>query len=69
MEVDPADGSLHLVEADVVEPFEARAGDLAHPVVGDEERLLPAHEDVLALRAVLVVEVGFLRLFGEGTPC
>ena len=52
MEVDTLDFALLLVEADVVEALEAGAVDGLHLVVGDEEVLLPAHEDVLALRRV-----------------
>lgn len=68
MEVDAVDVARHLVEADVVEAFEAGAGDLAHAVVGHEEGFLPAHEDVLALGGVLEVEVGLLGLLREGPP-
>lgn len=68
MEVNAADGAGHLVEADVIEALEAGAGDGPDAVVGHEEILLPAHEDVLALGKVLVVEVGLLRLLGQRPP-
>lgn len=67
MEVDPADGAVHLVETDVVEAFEACAVDLPHPVVRDKEGLLPSHEDVFALVEVLQVEVFFLGVTREGS--
>lgn len=66
MEVDPAHGPVDLVEADVVEALEAGADDVAHAVVGDQERLFPAHEDVFALVEVRVVEFGVLGLLSEG---
>lgn len=37
VEVDTAHGSLDLVEADVIETFEAGARDCAYSVVGDKE--------------------------------
>ena len=67
MEVDPADGAVDLIEADVIEALEAGADDVPHAVVGDQEGLFPAHEDVLALVEVRVVEFGVLRLLAEGT--
>lgn len=60
MKVYPAHRPLDLVEADVVEPLETGAHDLAHAVVRHKEGLFPAHEDVLTLQAVFVVEVGLL---------
>jgi len=68
VEIDPADSSLHLVEANVVEPFEASTGYRPHPVIGYEEVFLPPHEDVLALREILVGEVRSLRLLSQRTP-
>jgi len=68
MKVNAADGAGDLVEADVVETLEAGTGNGPDAVIGHEEILLPAHEDVLALREVLVVEVGLLRLLGQRPP-
>lgn len=68
MEIYPAHRALHLVEADVVEPFKASAHDFAHTVVWYQERLLPTHEDVLPLRSVLVMKIWLLSLFGERAP-
>ena len=66
MEVDPADGAVDLVEADVVEALEAGADDVAHAVVRDQEGFLPAHEDVLALVEVLVLELRVAGLLAQG---
>ena len=52
MEVDAFYFTLLLVEADVVETLEAGAVDRLHPVIGHQEMLLPAHENVFALRHV-----------------
>jgi len=49
VEVDTVDAALDLVEADVVEALEAGAVDGAHAVIGHEEVLLPAHEEVFLL--------------------
>jgi hypothetical protein len=66
MEVNPTNAPTALVEADIIEALEARASDGAHAVVRDEEVLLPAHEDVLALRQVRDVQVAFARGLAEG---
>ena len=68
MEVYPTDSSIDLIKTDIIEPLEARPTNLPHPVVRDQERLLPAHEHVLALRKVLVVEIRFLGGVLEGPP-
>jgi len=68
MEVNPTDSPIDLVETDVIKPLETRPADLPHPVVGNQEGLLPAHEHVLALRKVLVVEIRFLSAVFEGPP-
>ena len=66
MKINPAHAPAALVKADVIKPLEARARDRPHAVVGDEEVLLPAHEDVLALREVRDVQVALARGLGEG---
>lgn len=68
MEVDATDGTLNLVEADVVEPFEAGAGNGLDAVVGHKEGFLPPHEDVLPLGIVLEGEVRLLGQPRKGTP-
>ncbi len=68
MKIDATNSTSDLVEADVVKPLEAGAGDGADAVVRHEEVLLPAHEDVLALGEVLVVEIGLFRLLGQRPP-
>lgn len=62
MEVDSANFALELVEANVVEALKAGTCYGAHPVVGHEEVLLPAHEDVLPLRNVPDVDGTLARL-------
>lgn len=66
VEIDSTDAALPLVEADVVEPLEAGAVDGAHPVVGDEEVLLPAHEDVVLVVQVLDVHGALAGMLGIG---
>ena len=68
MEINSIDAPRHLIEADIIEPFEARPHDLPHPMVRHEEFFLPPHEHVLPIRAVLIVKVGFLGLLREGPP-
>lgn len=68
MEVDTTDGSLYLVEADIVESLETGARDCSNSVVWDEEIFLPSHKYVLMLRKVTKREVCLLRLFGERSP-
>lgn len=68
MEVNTIDGACHLVEADVVKSLEACTGNLPDAVIWDQEFLLPSHEHVFTIRAVLIVEVGLLCLFCQGPP-
>lgn len=68
MEVDTADASLNLIEADIVEPFEAGTGDRSNPVIRDKEILFPPHENMFALCKVAVCEIGPLGLFGKRFP-
>ena len=60
MKVYPAHRPLDLIEANVVKPLKTGTHDLPHAVVWHKEGLLPAHEDVLTLQAIFIVEVGFL---------
>jgi hypothetical protein len=53
MEVDALDATRELVEADVVEAFEARTAYSPDSVIRDEEILLPSHEQMLLLIQVL----------------
>lgn len=50
MKVDATDGPRALIEADVVEPLEARTRDRFDPVIWHEEVFLPPHEQMLSLR-------------------
>lgn len=68
MEINPAHIARHLIEADVIEPFKTRTQDLAHTMIGHEKRFLPTHEDILALRAVLVVKIRLLGLLCQRPP-
>ncbi|KAB8339177.1 hypothetical protein FH972_022112 [Carpinus fangiana] len=58
MEIDAANCAFLLVKTDVVESLETGARDGADAVVRYQEVLLPAHENVLAVGKVLVVELG-----------
>lgn len=53
VEVYPAHLPFHLVEADVVEAFEACASYRPNAMVGNQEMLLPSHKNVLSLRNVV----------------
>ena len=68
VEVDPINCAQYLVEANVVESFKTCAIDLAHTIIRHQELLLPSHEHVFTVRAILVVEVRLLRLFCQGSP-
>lgn len=68
MEVNPINRPPHLIETNIIKPLKARPIDLPDPMIRHQELLLPAHEHILAVRAVLVVEVGLLGLFCEGPP-
>lgn len=68
MKVYPANGSVHLVEADIVEPFEARARNSPHSMVRHKEVLFPPHEDVLPLREVAVGEIWSFGLLSQRAP-
>ncbi len=52
MVVDPAHRPTALVKTDVVEPLETGARDGFDAVVGHEEVLFPAHEEVFSLLVV-----------------
>jgi len=56
MKIDATDTSRTLVEADVVEAFEARARNGLDFVVRNQEVFLPSHEQVLFLCKVLECE-------------
>lgn len=68
MEIDSADGALYLIEANIVESLEARTVDLSYAMIWHQEFLLPAHEHVFAVCAVLVMEIGLLGLLCERSP-
>lgn len=69
VEINAAHGSLYLVEANIVESFEAGAGDCSDSVVRDEEVFLPPHEHVLMLSKVTKCKISLLGLFSKWFPC
>lgn len=58
VEIDSTHTSFNLVEAYIVETFEACACNSLDAMVGHQKVLLPSHEEVLALCVVLKREVG-----------
>ena len=58
MEVYPTNSTSNLVETYVVKALEACSAYFAYTMVRHKEILFPAHENVLALGAVLILEVG-----------
>lgn len=62
MEVNSANRSLDLVEADVVKAFKACAANRPYSVVWDQEVLLPPHEYILSLRQTWDMKVTFPSL-------
>ena len=68
MEIDPVNSACYLIEANIVKPFEACTIDLTHTMIWHQELLLPAHEHVFAVCAVLIMEVGLLGLLRKRPP-
>ncbi len=68
MEIDSIDSARYLIKADIVESLEARTINLAHAMIWHQKFLLPAHEHVFAVCAILVVEVGLLGLLRKRAP-
>lgn len=68
MEIDPAYGSFHLIEADIVKALKTGSGNCPHPMIRDQKVLFPPHEDMLTLRKVSVREIRFLGLLRERPP-
>lgn len=69
MEIDPGNASCTLVEAYIVEAFEARTRDGFDLVIGNQEVFLPTHEEVIVLRVVLEREAWRLSLLRQWPPC
>lgn len=59
---------LDLIKTYIVKPLETRATDRSHPVIWDQEVLLPAHEDVFALGDVLDDDRGALACLPRVRP-
>lgn len=65
----PSNAPLDLVETNVIKTLEARPGNLFYPMVRYQKFLFPAHEHVLAVCTVFVVEIcRFLCLFCKWPP-
>ncbi len=60
MKVDSTHLPRDLIEADVVEPFEARPRDCSYFMIRDQKILFPSHEKVLSLHEVLIREIWLL---------
>lgn len=69
VEIYPAHRPRRLVEADVIESFEARSSDRFDTVVGYKKVLFPAHEEVLSLLIVLQGEVWAFGGLSKRSPC
>ena len=69
MEIDSIDSARYLIKADIVESLEARTANLPHAVIWYQKFFFPAHEHVLAVCAVLIMEVGLLGLLRKRPPC
>ena len=69
MEIDSIDCTQYLIEANIVESLEARTVDLAHSMIWHQEFLFPAHEHILAVCAVFIMEVRFFGLLRKRPPC
>lgn len=68
MEVYTAHSSLNLIEADIIEPFEAGTWDRPYSMVGNKERFFPSHEYMFTLGEVAVCEIRSFGLFSQRTP-
>ena len=66
MEINTGNLPSNLVEANIVEPLKARAGDGTLAVVGDEEVLLPPHENVVFSREVDIFNNPLLQALTVG---
>ena len=68
MEIYPIDSACYLIEANIVESFEARTVYLAHTMIWHKEFLLPTHEHIFAICAILIVKVWLLGLLRKRPP-
>ena len=68
MEIDPINGDRHLIEADIVKSLKTCTVDLAHAMIWHQEFLFPPHEHILAVCAVLVMEIGLFGLLRKRSP-
>ena len=56
MIIDAIDSTRNLIKTDVVESFKTRAIDLPDAVIRDQKLLLPPHEHILPVCAILIVK-------------
>jgi hypothetical protein len=62
VEIDPANRSLYLIKADVVETLKTGTTDCSYSVIWDQEVFLPSHEYVLSLCDLRDMEIAFSGL-------
>jgi hypothetical protein len=65
VEINAADSTLALVEADIIEAFKARTTNCAYTVIRYQEVFLPSHKYVLSLCQTRNVKVPLARLLLE----
>lgn len=68
VEIYPANVAVDLVETNIIESLEARAGYFSNAMVRNEKNFFPSHEDILTLRAILIVKVGLFGLLSQRAP-
>ena len=67
----PTNLTRTLVKTNIIESLETRPCDSLDSMVGNEEVLLPSHEQMLLSRSLVATtqsEVRILGLFGQGSP-
>lgn len=67
MEIYATDGTLALIEADIVEAFKARPVNSAYTVIRHQEMFLPPHENILSLCPTLNIKVPLPHLLLKRT--
>ena len=68
MKIYASDDAAHLVEADVVEAVETGTREHLQVVIGNDEHLLPSHEEMLLLGEVGKDEIGLLGRLRQRSP-
>jgi len=67
MEIYATDGTLALIEADIVEAFKARPANGAYTVIWYQKVFLPPHKNILPLCQTLNIKVPLPRLLLKRT--